>query len=271
MKKLILLVFVVAASLNAQRVQGQIGQVPVVAAADNSPVGGAGNLTTVGAVPYVSATGILNQTPTQFFWDATNNRLGIGTATPTLGKLQVAIATDATVAYFSNVKNNAGSSEMVVMNDDRGFAGVNSGRTLVVRTRNDGLNDTGAITSFETTGGSTIYALWAGINGNVGMGTATPVYGLDVARSGASGTAQFYDQTATTGATRVVITRGAADTTSTQVFEIGGLMKFSGLNSTGAGSALLGTNSPATTNTAPYTWLKVLTSDGSTGYVPVWK
>jgi hypothetical protein len=81
-KKLILLIFVVAASLNAQAVQGQIGQVPVVAAADNSPVGGAGNLTTVGSVPYVSASGILNQDAGQFFWDATNNRLGIGTASP---------------------------------------------------------------------------------------------------------------------------------------------------------------------------------------------
>ena len=108
--------------------------------------------------------------------------------------------------------------------------------------------------------------------GNLGIGTTTPVYGLDVAKSGASGTARFYDQTATTGATRVLISLGAADTTSTQVFEIGGLMKFSGLNnSAGTGSALLGANSPAVTNTAPYTWLKVLTSDGSTGYIPVWK
>lgn len=41
--------------------------------------------------------------------------------------------------------------------------------------------------------------------------------------------------------------------------------------STGAGTALLGTNSPATTNTAPYTWIKMKTSDGSTVYMPVWK
>lgn len=56
--------------------------------------------------------------------------------------------------------------------------------------------------------------------------------------------------------------------------EVGsGVLKFadSGSFSTGAGTALLGTNSPATTNTAPYTWLKVKTSDGSTGYIPVWK
>jgi hypothetical protein len=42
-------------------------------------------------------------------------------------------------------------------------------------------------------------------------------------------------------------------------------------NSTGAGTALLGSNSPAVTLTAPYTWFQVTTSDGSTGYIPVWK
>lgn len=50
-----------------------------------------------------------------------------------------------------------------------------------------------------------------------------------------------------------------------------GIPKFSGTNSTGAGSALLGTNSPASTLTAPYTWITVVTSDGSTAYIPVWK
>lgn len=44
-----------------------------------------------------------------------------------------------------------------------------------------------------------------------------------------------------------------------------------GNESTGAGAALLGANSPASTLTAPYTWEKVITSDGSTGYFPVWK
>ena len=42
-------------------------------------------------------------------------------------------------------------------------------------------------------------------------------------------------------------------------------------NTTGAGSAALGANSPATTNTAPYTWFKMMSGDGSTVYVPAWK
>lgn len=40
--------------------------------------------------------------------------------------------------------------------------------------------------------------------------------------------------------------------------------------STGSGSAALGSNCPAVTPTAPTTWEKVTTSAGSTGYIPVW-
>ena len=50
-----------------------------------------------------------------------------------------------------------------------------------------------------------------------------------------------------------------------------GLMKFAGTNTTGGGSASLGANSPASTNTAPYTWIQAISSDGSTVYIPAWK
>ncbi len=45
----------------------------------------------------------------------------------------------------------------------------------------------------------------------------------------------------------------------------------SGNETTGSGTALLGSNSPAVTNTAPYTWIKAQSSDGSTVYIPAWK
>ena len=45
----------------------------------------------------------------------------------------------------------------------------------------------------------------------------------------------------------------------------------SGHEATGAGSAALGSNCPAVTASAPYKWLKMTTSDGSTVYVPAWK
>lgn len=65
-------------------------------------------------------------------------------------------------------------------------------------------------------------------------------------------------------------TAGNLGLTATTII-ITGLPKFAGTNSTGAGSALLGANSPASTLTAPYTWITVTASDGSTGYMPVWK
>jgi len=40
---------------------------------------------------------------------------------------------------------------------------------------------------------------------------------------------------------------------------------------TGAGSALLGSNSPASTLTAPHVWIKWISSDGSAVYIPAWK
>lgn len=42
-------------------------------------------------------------------------------------------------------------------------------------------------------------------------------------------------------------------------------------NATGTGSALLGTNCPAVTVSAPYTWLKMTAGDGNTVYIPAWK
>lgn len=194
MKKLILLIFVVAASLNAQAVQGQIGQVPVVAAADNSPVGGAGNLTTVGSVPYVSASGILNQDAGQFFWDATNNRLGIGTATP---------ATSLQVAGGKILLDNA---QAIQFKDSSGTA-----RTILQVDSGDNVYLDSA-----AAGGDTFFRALGvdrmtikGTSGRVGIGTTAPGYLLDVAKSSGSGTFRVYDQAAT-GSTLAVFRAGVA-------------------------------------------------------------
>mgnify|MGYP003652328150 FL=1 len=58
--------------------------VPSIAVAGTDLIGGVGNLATVGSVPYISATGTLNQAATTFFWDVTNGRLGIGTNVPSV-------------------------------------------------------------------------------------------------------------------------------------------------------------------------------------------
>lgn len=228
--------------------------VPSIAVAGTDLIGGVGNLTTVGAVPYVSATGTINQDASVLFWDASNDRLGVGTNTGITQRLTIGsgnILLDNT--YGLRQKSSSGTEV-----------------TLLSMASNDNI-------TMNAPAGGDIYvrgssALVVKSDSSVILGSASSqAYWFDVTKSGGNGTAQFKDRTATTGFTRVLIARGAADTTSTQLLEVEGLIKFSGLNSTGAGTALLGTNSPAVTNTAPYTWFKVLTSDGSTAYIPVWK
>lgn len=86
-------------------------------------------------------------------------------------------------------------------------------------------------------------------------------------------TATLYvkDATATTGATSVQFDIGAGQSSTSTILTLGGVIRFNGQNTTGAGSAALGSNSPAVTNSAPYTWIRAVSSDGSTVYIPAWK
>ncbi len=89
---------------------------------------------------------------------------------------------------------------------------------------------------------------------NYGSGsTVTAGYGVYIANQTGAGTNYaIYTNTGTVRFGDVVQTASAQE-------------------STGAGSALLAANCPAVTITAPYKWIKGLTSDGSTVYWPVWK
>lgn len=53
--------------------------------------------------------------------------------------------------------------------------------------------------------------------------------------------------------------------------KVTGQVEFYGTNTTGSGSAALGSNCPAATASAPHTWIKAISSDGSTVYIPCWK
>jgi len=119
----------------------------------------------------------------------------------------------------------------------------------------------------------------------LGIGTNAPAYAIDVATVGnqvrvkpTSGNAAFTAEGFGGKAWQVVSdTTGKFSiynaTDALTAIEIGttGRIKFSTNNTTGSGSAALATNCPAVTPTAPYTWITVTTSDGSTGYIPVWK
>lgn len=172
-------------------------------------VGGASDLTTVGAIPYVSAAGILNQDPTALFWDTTNHRLGVGTCSPSVALDLASGSFKAGGGVFtgdmSPLTNNSISmgnsstrwSSVYALNFDAG------GNTVMM---------TGWDISLQVSG--TPKALLAH-SGNFLVGTTTDGnYKLDVAASGSAGTLRVYDQTATTGVTNVVVRAGAGQSTT---------------------------------------------------------
>lgn len=149
--------------------------VPSIAVAGTDLIGGVGNLTTVGSVPYVSASGILNQDPTAFFWDATNDRLGIGTTTPgSLLHIKGAVATglkvESTGTYSIIDFLNTGGESLIVPSADT----------------------------------MTFYT------GAIGTTTAK----VDVGGPSAGYTLRVYNQTASTGSTLAVIRAGVNQSTN---------------------------------------------------------
>jgi len=156
--------------------------VPSIAVAGTDLIGGVGNLTTVGAVPYVSASGILNQDAADFFWDATNNRLGIGTAIPTnkltvVGSgaaIRITGTSDASAAYFQF--NTSASTGLGYAGVEGSTPGATLTGTLAYATFISA-GSSGSALQLGTPGGirATILA-----SGNVGIGTPTPSSALSV-------------------------------------------------------------------------------------------
>ena len=78
------------------------------------------------------------------------------------------------------------------------------------------------------------------LNGNVGIGTTSPAYVLDVAKGvGTSGTARFKDQTTSTGLTSVLVDFGAAQTTASTIFTVNGVASVIGLTFNGHACSLV--------------------------------
>ena len=157
---------------------GQVTSIPGTVDA----VMGFSNLTTVGAIPYVSASGTLSQDSPGIHWDATNNRLGLGTATPT---------------YALHVVGNAilNTSEY---HDVDGFGG----RIL--------WNSTSSSFSIGHVGGAQVFMQRAAISPSVGIGPSN---------TSPTGTLHVYDATPTTGVTTLTVRAGAGQS-STNLLEL---------------------------------------------------
>lgn len=149
--------------------------------------GGTGTSTqfTAGSVVFAGASGVYSQNNSALFWDNTNSRLGIGTATPvaaldvrgtgqTLALLKGGTSANQGAAYY--IQKAGDTSTLAAFGD----AGAISG----------GAVDTSAM--LYTNGVPLLFAvngtekMRIDTSGNLGVGTSSPGYKLDVAAAGES-------------------------------------------------------------------------------------
>lgn len=148
-------------------------QFECVATSGSGDVLGGTNLTTTGAIPYVSASGTLNQ-DAALTWDATNNRVLVGTET-------------------GSTNSNA---RMAVV-------GTSNPYTLALKTAGSGINfylgmDTSALgLTFSNNAGTAIGRVLDGGSWGIGPSNTSP-----------TGTLHVYDATATTGVTTLTVRAG---------------------------------------------------------------
>ena len=218
MKTLIALLFV----------GGLAAQTPpmIPMATGGGPVGGATNLTTVGSVPYVSASGTLDQDAGQFVWDATNNRLGIGTATPST-PLHVQTTTGyglrltgAGIYGGSDSNNGAGINLSYNAVGNRQFWIGDTATNFGVRLINSQMD------GFDL-GAGTSRAMTLQVNGNpLSIGTGATGYSLQVYGNSTLNTSGVFNAASSAGASYLMINNtgnvGIGTTTPSQSLEVSG-------------------------------------------------
>lgn len=154
-------------------------------------VGGSANLTTVGFVPFVTAAGVLGQSP-----DLSLSRASAGV-------LQVGDGGANQLGQLSARAINAVSS-LVAFNSTGGiYMSGNVGSSW------------GTIQSYSDAAGTAKATAINPTGGNLLIGTTTDGnFRLDVASSGSSGTLRAWDQAPTTGSTSLVVRAGAGQGTN---------------------------------------------------------
>ena len=133
---------------------------------------GAATLLTTGAIPFSDANGKLTMSASNLYWDDTNNRLGIGTASPAV-KLQV-FGTNELLRFGDGTANN----DSFINFNNRGYVGykVSGGLNFISNTfRPIIFGVGGSFSSF------TEAARFAASTGNFAIGTTTDAgFKLDV-------------------------------------------------------------------------------------------
>lgn len=164
------------------------------ASVSGGAVGGASNLTTVGAVPYVVSAGVLGQAPTGLFYDAANVTLQVGTSNTKVFLGNIVSGSTYPGVWLGNITPSITNYSLLL---DAGFSTI--------------LNAQSASHSLDFRQASNIRARLAATTGNflIGPSGTDGNYKLDVQASGSTGTMRVFDQGGA-GSTLAVIQAGAS-------------------------------------------------------------
>ena len=216
--------------------------------------GGGSNLTTVNAIPYVSAPGVLDQDASNFFWDSNNHRLGIGTNAPSVPlQTQIDSNSAATVLVVGNA--NTGGSTQTRVELSRGSDGgtrPNKGNVLFAASSQSGLADYEARPLDFYTGtvaGSATVRMRIATSGPIGIGPSN---------TSPTGTLHVKDASSG-GATKLTVVAG--DTQSTTNLQEWQNSSGTVLVSVSSAGVLTG-NGPLSLAASPSTNINLNTSSG---------
>lgn len=212
MRKALLLLLVLATSA--------IASVEVNSGGGSSSIGGTVTDGTAGSVLFIGSGPVMSQDNTNFFWDDTNNRLGLGTATPANPLQVVHAGTSGTAVVIQATATSGTGNGMTVQQSKPGQRGilvqhlatsgagnaieasVASGATGRVLTATQSGTGSGVLSTISNASSSAI------ANGGITNGTGQGVYG-EVNGTG-TGTGVVAVKTSTSGRAFAVVSGSTA-------------------------------------------------------------
>lgn len=134
-------------------------------------IGGAITSATAGSVLFAGTSGVLQQDNANFFWDDTNNRLGLGKNNPSYtldlvssGNIQARIGTQGS-SFGYTIGRNTSTGFLDILGNQTPFSGINV----------DKITSAGAI----TIGGNAVISNWSSSLG-IGNGSGSPISTIDI-------------------------------------------------------------------------------------------